>query len=398
MRPLNSKIIKQRNDEIIVYIDDILIPSDSIQENLSVLKKVLLLLKQYKFEINVNKCLFLKKEFEYLGYTLSPLGITLNVRHTKAISNFPRPKRVVEVQRFLGLTNYFRKFIKDYAKLAKPLQVLLPAILLQKQDAGQWAPISYYSQTTNKSEAQYHSYELEMLATFGNPEVVTSDRGTSFTSQEFSKFLSSRGIKHTLIAVAAPWANGIVERINRFLKSSLKKLIEDPASWHTWLGAVQYVINSTYHSSLKASSSRLLLGYDQRGHSDSKLVRFLDDLAKVEWDTESVRQNAQRLATETTNRIKAYNKDYYDSHYRKPTIYHPGDYVMIRDTNVKPGENKKFRPCYKGPYLVAKALDKNRYVIQDIPGFNVSSRPYNSILSPDRLKLWIKPVEPQVPL
>lgn len=200
-----------RNDEIIVYIDDILIPSDSIQENLSVLKKVLLLLKQYRFEINVNKCLFLKKELEYLGYTLSPLGITLSVRHTKAISNFPRPKKVVEVQRFLGLTNYFRKFIKNYAKLAKPLQdllrqssnfvfddncikafeslklasfpvlrlynpgaktelhtdasaLVLAAILLQKQDAGQWAPISYYSQTTNKSEAQYHSYELEMLA------------------------------------------------------------------------------------------------------------------------------------------------------------------------------------------------------------------------------------------
>lgn len=63
-----------------------------------------------------------------------------------------------------------------------------------------------------------------LFQTFGNPEVVTSDRGTSFTSQEFSKFLSSRGIKHILIAVAAPWANGIVERINRFLKSSLKKI------------------------------------------------------------------------------------------------------------------------------------------------------------------------------
>lgn len=204
-------------------------------------------------------------------------------------------------------------------------------------------------------------------------------------------------VSNTLTAVAAPWANGIVERVNRFLKSSLRKLIEDPTSWHTWLGATQYVINNTYHSSLKSSPSRLFLGYDQRGHTDSKLVRSLDNLARVKLDTESVRQDAQRLAAETTNRIKSYNKTYYDGHHRKPTKYHPGDYVMIRDSNVKPGEDKKFKPRYKGPYLVAKVLDKNRYVVQDIPGFNVSPRPYNSILSPDRLKLWIKPIEPLVP-
>lgn len=58
---------------------------------------------------------------------------------------------------------------------------------------------------------------------------------------------------------------------------------------------------------------------------------------------------------------------------------------MIRDTAVKPGENKKFKPDYKGPYLVAKTLNKNRYVIQDNAGFNIS-RPYNLILSPDRMK------------
>ena len=63
---------------------------------------------------------------------------------------------------------------------------------------------------------------------------------------------------------------------------------------------------------------------------------------------------------------------------------------MIRDTATKPGEDKKLKPCYKGPYMVTKTLNNNRYVIQDIPGFNVTSRPYNSILSPDRLKLWIK--------
>lgn len=63
--------------------------------------------------------------------------------------------------------------------------------------------------------------------------MLVSDRGTAFTSQEFSDFLMSREIKHRQVAVAAPWTNGVVERVNRFLKSSLKKLVEDPTSWRS---------------------------------------------------------------------------------------------------------------------------------------------------------------------
>jgi len=55
--------------------------------------------------------------------------------------------------------------------------------------------------------------------TFGNPELLVFDRGTAFTSGEFATFLQERNIKHQLVAVAAPWSNGLVERINRFLKS-----------------------------------------------------------------------------------------------------------------------------------------------------------------------------------
>ena len=56
---------------------------------------------------------------------------------------------------------------------------------------------------------------------------------------------------------------------------------------------------------------------------------------------------------------------------------------MIRDTVLKPGEDKKLKANYKGPYLIDKVLDNNRYVVKDIPGHNISARPYNSVLSPD---------------
>lgn len=86
---------------MIVYIDDILIPSFSVDENFAVLREVLILLKRYSFQLNFSKCLFLRNTIEYLGYILSPSGITMSTRHTEAIKNFPQPPKKVQLQQFL---------------------------------------------------------------------------------------------------------------------------------------------------------------------------------------------------------------------------------------------------------------------------------------------------------
>jgi len=61
------------------------------------------------------------------------------------------------------------------------------------------------------------------------------------------------------------------------------------------------------------------------------------------------------------------------------------DYVLIRDSALKLRECKKVKPRYKDPYMITKILNKYRYVVQDIPGFSHTARPYNSILT-DRIK------------
>jgi len=66
-----------REDKVIVYIDDILIPSITVEENLNTLKEVLLLLKRYELQLNYEKCNFLKTTIEYLGYIISPSGMML---------------------------------------------------------------------------------------------------------------------------------------------------------------------------------------------------------------------------------------------------------------------------------------------------------------------------------
>jgi len=64
--------------------------------------------------------------------------------------------------------------------------------------------------------------------------------------------------------------------------------------------------------------------------------------------------------------------------------------LIVRVTQNKPGLNKKLSPKYKGPYQIKTILKKNRFVVVDVPGYPLTSKPYNTILSPDKLKPWIR--------
>lgn len=113
-----------RNGKIVLYIDDILIATKTCEENLNILREVLIILRKYGLELNFAKCSFLETKIEFLGYMISADGVTPNQKHIQAIRDFVYPKNVRELQGFLGLTNYFRKFIKDYAIKATPLHQL----------------------------------------------------------------------------------------------------------------------------------------------------------------------------------------------------------------------------------------------------------------------------------
>lgn len=84
-----------------------------------------------------------------------------------------------------------------------------------------------------------------------------------------------------------------------------------------------------------------------------------------------------------TDAIRIYNKIYQDQRSVKPTLYNESEYVLARDTRITPGVNSKLKPKYKGPYLIAKSLGNNRYVIRDIPGFNLTAGLMDTILLAD---------------
>jgi hypothetical protein len=684
-----------KTGKILLYIDDILIPTVTVNENLLILREVLFLLKKYDLDLNLTKCVFLKKELEFLGYIVSGKGISMSDRHTQTIINYPRPINVKQVQGYLGLTNYFRRFIKDYALKSRPLALLtrkdakfdfdesciesfellkkeltsapvlhiynpsaetelhtdaslqgFGAILLQKQRNGLWAPIAYFSKATTDAEKKLHSYELETLAIvkaierfhvyvhgisfrvvtdcnslvlamkkininpkiarwslalqnyrfelahrssdrmthvdclsrnvmlvsaitledelmykqlmdtklkeladdielkgskqftlingllfriykdrslfvvpdsminnvirihhddsghvgiektifsilthywfpclklkvrqyidncikcltfsitagksegemqlvdrdltplqtlhvdhygpleittdkykhilviidafsrfvwlfptkstgsleviehlnivfhlFGFPKRLVSDRGTAFSSGIFAEYMKENQIKHIKTAVASPWANGIVERVNRFLRSTLAKVAEDTSEWKSILGKIQFVINNTLNKAVGSTPSKILLGYEQNRKSDKDLRDFLDEIRNIDRNIEAERSKNQDAAREINRHLQEYNKRKYDEHHKKCTKYAVGDLVLIKSLHSKPGVNQKLVPKFKGPYRIKAVLNKNRYVVTDIPGYNLSSKPFNTILSPDKIKPWIR--------
>ncbi|KYN22637.1 hypothetical protein ALC57_04961 [Trachymyrmex cornetzi] len=143
---------------------------------------------------------------------------------------------------------------------------------------------------------------------------------------------------------------------------------------------------------VKNTPSKLLLGYDQRNHTDSQLTELVNDLARIDVDLETERNTIRDTAHEVTEKLRKYNKKYRDARHKPATKYKVDDLVMIRNLHAKPGQSTKFDVPYKGPYQVTKVLDFDRYVVTDIPGFNLSAKPYKAILSPDKLKPWIRPV------
>jgi len=135
-------------------------------------------------------------------------------------------------------------------------------------------------------------------------------------------------IKHRKVAVASPWTNGLVERVNRFIKSSLIKLCSNSDEWKHALLSVQYVINNTYHAVSKSTPSKLLLGYEMRNHDDYDFAALTKQLSEIEQDLVKERSKAREIADSATDLIRQYNKAYRDTHLRKPTMYKEGDYVL----------------------------------------------------------------------
>jgi len=207
-----------------VYIDDIFIfGGKTIEQHLKNVEKIFTKLEQAQLRVNLGKTKFLKTEPEFLGYIITNQGIKPDPKKVKAIRSIKSPSNLKELKSFLGLASYYRRFIRNFAQIAKPLTNLtrgenaqvkanqsrkIPIRLNEKElkafsslkellsssdilifpdfekafllttDASQHAigavlsqgelgkdnPIAYISRSLNKTEEHYATNEKEMLA------------------------------------------------------------------------------------------------------------------------------------------------------------------------------------------------------------------------------------------
>lgn len=199
-----------KSNDVVIYMDDILVAIDTIESHLSTLKQVFKVLVDNKLELKLEKCAFLYTEIECLGYRISIQGIQPTDQGIAAVQIFPEPQMSREVQSFIGLASYFRRFIKDFSVIAKPLYRLqkkgvnfefgasekfafetlkrklveapnlavynlkaytevhcdassqgFGAVLIQRQCDAKIYPVFYFSRRTTEAETHYHSFELE---------------------------------------------------------------------------------------------------------------------------------------------------------------------------------------------------------------------------------------------
>ncbi|XP_037976041.2 uncharacterized protein K02A2.6 [Plutella xylostella] len=199
---------------VLIFIDDVIILAENEEEAIERLKIVLKVSSEYGLEINWKKTQLLQRKVEYLGHVIEDGTVKPSPSKTEAVRCFPEPKTVKQVHSFVGLTSYFRKYIENYAVIARPLTDLLKkekefyfgeeerhafevlktklcsepvlkiyevgldtemhtdaskygyaAILMQKEKDGKLHPVHYMSRKTSETEQRnYTSYELEALA------------------------------------------------------------------------------------------------------------------------------------------------------------------------------------------------------------------------------------------
>lgn len=200
-------------NEVLIYLDDIIIFSATFEEHLSRLERVFKKLRNANLKLKPSKCNYAQTSLNILGHFVTRDGVKPDSDKIRAVENFPKPEKIKDVQSFLGLVNFYRKYIQNFSQIAKPLHELLRkntkfiwndraekafqelknklisapllahfrphaetelrtdacgygigAVLLQKNKEGVFHPIAYASRKLTKAEMNYSITEQECLA------------------------------------------------------------------------------------------------------------------------------------------------------------------------------------------------------------------------------------------
>ncbi|XP_071925131.1 transposon Tf2-1 polyprotein [Coffea arabica] len=254
---LMQRVFKKYLDQfVVVFIDDILIYSKTREEHVKHLEIVLQILREQKLYAKFSKCEFWLDEISFLGHKISKEGIAVDPAKVEAVMNWKQPESPTEIRSFLGLAGYYRRFIKDFSKIAGPMTELT-----KKGNRFTWTP---------KCESSFQELKKRLTST---PVLVLPDGGEGYAVYSDA---SGEGLGCVLMQNSK-----VIAYASRRLKPheqnypthdlELAAVIFALKKWRHYLYGVTFEVY-TDHKSLKYLFSQKELNLRQR-----RWVEFLED-------------------------------------------------------------------------------------------------------------------------
>jgi hypothetical protein len=260
MRLMNEVLRAFIGQFVVVYFDDILIFSKSMDEHMDHLRAVFNALRDARLFGNLEKCTFCTNRVSFLGYVVTPQGIEVDEKKIEAIDSWPQPQTITQVRSFLGLAGFYRRFVKDFSTIAAPLHGLT-----KKGVVFQWG------------QAQEESFSSLKDKLTHAPLLQLPDFGKTF---ELECDASGVGIGGVLMQNGKPVAyfsekmTGPVLNYSTYDKE-LYALVRSLQTWRHYLWPKEFVIHSD-HESLKYIRSQNNLN---RRHA--KWVEFIESFPYI---------------------------------------------------------------------------------------------------------------------
>lgn len=231
---MNEIFQGQIRKSVLVFFDDILVYSSGLQEHLQHLEMVFQKMRDHQLYIKASKCSFGQTQLEYLGHIISREGVATDPEKVAAMTNWPTPTTVKQLRGFLGLTGYYRRFVKGYGQISRPLTNLL------KKGSFDW---------TQEAQGAFDHLKTAMTTT---PVLALPDYSQPFVIETDA---SGNGIGVVLMQMGRPIAylsKGLATKHQALstYEKELLAIVMATQKWHSYLQGHHFVIR-TDHQSLK---------------------------------------------------------------------------------------------------------------------------------------------------
>ncbi|GJY31055.1 putative reverse transcriptase domain-containing protein [Tanacetum coccineum] len=274
---LMNRVCKPYLDKFCIwFIDDILIYSKSEEEHEVHLKTILDLLEKEKLYAKFSKCEFWLKEVQFLGHVVNRDGIHVDPSKVESVKNWKTPESSTKIRSFLGLAGYYRRFIENFSKIAKPLTLFktkdfgrlrkLPRISkpqtewLREIPEWKWEKITKNFVIKLPKSSSGHDtiwVIVDRLTKSAHFLPIREDYKTEKLANIYTNDIVARhalGTRLDMSTAYHPQTDGQSERTIQTLEDMLRACVMDfSGSWDTHLPLIEFSYNNSYHTSIKCA-------------------------------------------------------------------------------------------------------------------------------------------------